>query len=152
MREAFRFLALLLVPSCVAVALHYETGPTQIRIQQQAGEWVARALSDDPAITRAALTRPDARLLKDARVLDWSFRLSIVLVMLGASLLIPGRTASLRAANLFTALAGGFVLAFVLIGFNHMRWDEFLGTLAVATTGGFALWIWRNRQRQAPRF
>lgn len=146
MRAALRFVLLFLIPAGVAVALHYGTGATQIRLQQQAGGWIARALCNNPAIVREALAQPDAKLLGDARGLGWDFRLSIVLAALGASLLIPASTSTRHAVNLFTALAGGFALAFIAVGFNHMGWGEFLGTLAIGITGAMALWVQRNRR------
>ena len=142
---AFRYALLFVLPIVLAAMLEQLTGPIQERMAQQAGDWINRALSEDPSVSREAfLSMTDHETLGTISRLDWLFRGCIISGAVIFSLLIPLRVTASSLINLLTAMIIGFAAAKLLVGFNAMRWTEFAPILLIGTIGAFILMLARQ--------
>ena len=141
---AYRYALLFSLPPLLVALLEYLTFPMQEQVRAQAGDWINRALSSNPDVSRKAHAELlEHEMLGAISYLDWLFLGSVVLGVIALSFLIPTQLIVSKGINFLTAVILGFASARLFVGFHHLDWIEFGVAVLVGALGAVFLMLMR---------
>jgi hypothetical protein len=148
---ALRYLLLFLLPMSSIWLIEYATFPLQEELRLQARDWLNRALSSDPEVSRDAYRSVGSADFHELswRV-EWFFRGGIALSVVIFSFLIPRRSKSSTESNLLTVMCASFVIAKATGGLHQLSWPELSGVLLTGLMAAILLMRVRSRGPQIP--
>lgn len=155
---AIRYFALLVVPSIFAVLLSFADKPdtaTALKTdaflsallsgdEQNAQAQLTKFISDIEVKLEVALADPERKHFKR---LAWLENLAILSIIGGfclLALIISPKLSPLSKVNALTALAVGYCIAKITVGFQYIDWVEFLNWALLGFSGAFLVVVFRG--------